>query len=151
MVLIWIFKFLFRTKYGFTQIMIKKMHQFHTDCWTGWTISKYLLGLAFEAFSGIVLQTKRTAICFTDHSQLSSRLLSQIPTALRKLYFQFLSHWMGYDRGDSFPFDFKPNGNLFGSLSTGKLSTRSHPIQFERKKNTSFVCEKSVLNKRSHS
>ena len=25
---------------------------------------------------------------------------------LRKLHFQFLSHWMGYDHGDSFPFDF---------------------------------------------
>ena len=35
--------------------------------------------------------------------------------ALRKLYFQFLSSWMGYDHGDSFPFDFKLNGNPFGS------------------------------------
>ena len=26
----------------------------------------------------------------------------------------FLSHWLGYDRGDSFPFDLKPNGILFG-------------------------------------
>ena len=25
---------------------------------------------------------------------------------LRKLYLNFLSHWMGYDRGDSYPFDF---------------------------------------------
>ena len=29
---------------------------------------------------------------------------------------------MGYDRGDSFPFDFKPNGIPFGSKSNGKLS-----------------------------
>ena len=29
--------------------------------------------------------------------------------ALTKLDFPFLSHWMGYDRGDSFPFDFEPN------------------------------------------
>ena len=46
---------------------------------------------------------------------------------------------MGYDRGDSFPFDFEPNGNPFGSKSKGKLSPRSYPIQFERKWNTSFL------------
>ena len=45
---------------------------------------------------------------------------------------------MGYDRGDSFPSDFEPNGNPFGSKSEGKLSPRSYPIQFERKSNTSF-------------
>ena len=28
---------------------------------------------------------------------------------------------MGYDRGDSFPFDFEPNGLPFGSKSKGKL------------------------------
>ena len=27
-------------------------------------------------------------------------------SSLRKPVFHFLSHWMGYDRGDSFPFDF---------------------------------------------
>ena len=32
--------------------------------------------------------------------------------AMRKLY--FLSNWMGYDRNDSFPFDFEPNGLPFG-------------------------------------
>ena len=32
---------------------------------------------------------------------------------------------MGYDRGDSFPFNFEPNGNPFGSKSKGKLSPRS--------------------------
>ena len=40
---------------------------------------------------------------------------------------------MGYDRGDSFPFDFEPNGNPFGSKAKGKLSPRSYPIQFESK------------------
>ena len=29
---------------------------------------------------------------------------------LRKLVFHFLSNCMGYDRGDSLPFDFEPNG-----------------------------------------
>ena len=35
--------------------------------------------------------------------------------ALRKPYFQFLSNSMGYDRGESFPFDFELNGIPFGS------------------------------------
>ena len=59
-------------------------------------------------------------------------------STLRELYFHFLSHLMGYDRGDSFPFDFEPNGILFVSKSKGKLSPRSYPIQCERKWNTSF-------------
>ena len=46
---------------------------------------------------------------------------------------------MGYDRDDSFPLDFEPNGIPFGSKSKGKLSPRSHPIQFERKWNTIFL------------
>ena len=54
-------------------------------------------------------------------------------TTLRKLYFHFLSHGIGYDHGDSFPFDFEPNENPFGSKSKGKLPSRSYPIQFERK------------------
>ena len=31
---------------------------------------------------------------------------------------------MGYDDGDSFPFDFEPNGIPFDSKSKGKLSPR---------------------------
>ena len=46
---------------------------------------------------------------------------------------------MGYDRGDSFPFDFEPNGIPFDSKLKGKLSPRSYPIQCERKWNTSFL------------
>ena len=41
---------------------------------------------------------------------------------------------MGYDRGDSFPFDFEPNGK-----SKEKLSPRSYPIQCERKWKHSFL------------
>ena len=48
---------------------------------------------------------------------------------------------MGYDRGDSIPFDFKPNGNPFGSKSKGKLSPRPYPIQCERKWKYSFLSE----------
>ena len=40
---------------------------------------------------------------------------------------------MGYDQGDSFPFDFEPNEITFGLKSNGKLSPRSYPIQCERK------------------
>ena len=31
---------------------------------------------------------------------------------------------MGYDRGDSFYFDFEPNGISFGSKSKGKLESK---------------------------
>ena len=44
----------------------------------------------------------------------------------------FLSHRIGYDRGDSFILDFEPNGIPFGSKSKGKLSPPSYPINFER-------------------
>ena len=46
---------------------------------------------------------------------------------------------MGYDRGDSFPFEFRSNGIPFGSKSKGKLSLRSYPIQCERKCKYSFL------------
>ena len=45
---------------------------------------------------------------------------------------------MGYDHGDSFPFDFERNGILFGSISKGKLSPRSYPIQCESNREYSF-------------
>ena len=57
--------------------------------------------------------------------------------SLRKLIvFHFPSNWMRSDSGDSFPFDFEPNGFPFGSKSKGKLSPRSDLIQFERRWNT---------------
>ena len=40
---------------------------------------------------------------------------------------------MGFDRGESFTFDFEPAGIPFGLKLKGKLSPRSYPIQFERK------------------
>ena len=46
---------------------------------------------------------------------------------------------MGYGLGDSFPFDFEPNGIPFGSKSNGKLSSRIYPIQFKKKWNASFL------------
>ena len=36
---------------------------------------------------------------------------------------------MGYDRGDSFPFGFEPDGIQFGSKSKGKLSPRSFNVK----------------------
>ena len=47
---------------------------------------------------------------------------------------------MGYDRGDSFPFDFEPNGIPFGSNRKENLSPRSYPIKYERKWQYSFLC-----------
>ena len=38
-----------------------------------------------------------------------------------------------FNRGDSFPYGFEPNGFPSGSKLKGKLSPRSDPIQFERK------------------
>ena len=46
---------------------------------------------------------------------------------------------MGYDRGDNFSFDFEQNGDPFGSKSIRKFSPRSYPIQFERKRKSSFL------------
>ena len=46
---------------------------------------------------------------------------------------------MGYDRGDSFSFDFESNGIPFVSKSKGELSPRSYHIQFERNWNASFL------------
>ena len=46
---------------------------------------------------------------------------------------------MGYDRGDSFPFDFEPDGIPFSSKSKGKLSPQPYPIQCERKWKYSFL------------
>ena len=58
---------------------------------------------------------------------------------LRKQDFHFLVNLMGYDCGDSFPFAFEPNGNLFGSKVKVKLSSQSYPIKFERKWKSSFL------------
>ena len=53
---------------------------------------------------------------------------------------------MGYDRGDSFPYDFEPNRYPFGSKSKGKLSPRSYPIQYERKWKYIFLSVSSSFN-----
>ena len=71
---------------------------------------------------------------FKYTKQQTSKIRRQF--TLRKLY--FLSDLMGYDSGDSFLFDFEPNGIPFGSKSKGKLSPRSYPIEFERKWDISF-------------
>ena len=46
---------------------------------------------------------------------------------------------MGYDRDDSFPFNFEPNRVPFGLNSKVRMSPRSYPIQYERKWSTSFL------------
>ena len=45
---------------------------------------------------------------------------------------------MGYDRGESFPFDFEPNGILFGSENQKENSHHDH-IPFNLKGNGSIV------------
>ena len=45
---------------------------------------------------------------------------------------------MGFDRGDSFPFDFEPNGIPFGSKSKGTLPPRIYPSRFVRKLKSKF-------------
>ena len=58
---------------------------------------------------------------------------------------------MGYDRrGNSFPFDFGPNGILFGSKSKGKLSPRPYPILFERKWKYSFISVSQIRCRCDH-
>ena len=51
---------------------------------------------------------------------------------------------MGYDHGESFPFNFEQNVIPFGSKSKGKLSLQSHPIQCERKWKYSFLSLRPV-------
>ena len=64
----------------------------------------------------------------------------ELTYTLRKLYFHFLSYWMGYDRGYSFHFDFLNQMEIhLVQKSKGKLSPRSYPIQYERKWKYSFV------------
>jgi len=81
---------------------------------------------------------------FVNNSSISANVRKKQQTrtlthTLRKLYFIFLSNWMGNDRGDSFSFDFEPNGIPFGLKSKGKLSPWLYPIQFERKWKYSFL------------
>ena len=57
------------------------------------------------------------------------------PSSLRKLYFHFLSHRMGYDRGDSFPIDFEPNEIQFGSKSKGNFERNGIHLVQNRKEN----------------
>ena len=81
----------------------------------------------------IIAQKPANCLKICHFSKLKKNLSPTVrEITLRKLYFHFLSHWMGYDRGDSFPFDFEPKGNPFGSKLIGKLSPRSYPIQCKR-------------------
>ena len=57
---------------------------------------------------------------------------------LRKLAFHFISNRMRSDRGDSFPFDFKPNGIPFGSENLKENCHHDH-IPFNWKGNGMLV------------
>jgi len=54
---------------------------------------------------------------------------------LRELAFHFLSHWMGSNFGDRFPFDFEPNGNPFGLNSLSILNQMEIHLVQNRKEN----------------
>ena len=56
---------------------------------------------------------------------------------------------MGYDRRDSFPFNYEPNGILFGAKSKGRLSPQSYPIQFESKWKYSFLSAEIENNRKN--
>ena len=58
--------------------------------------------------------------------------LDAVSCTLRKLYFYFLSQWMGYDRGDGFWTKWKYH-------LVQKLSPRSYPIHCGRKWKYSFL------------
>ena len=58
---------------------------------------------------------------------------------------------MECDLGYRLPFNFEPNGILFGSKSKIKLSPRSYPIQCERKWKHSFLSvKKTVRQEKRH-
>ena len=92
-------------------------------------------------YGSAVMVTSIRAPMMPRDASLSDRYTSDgcISSALRKLYFLFVSHLIGYDRGDSFPFDFEPNGIPFDLKLKGKLSPRSYPIEIERKWKYSFL------------
>ena len=52
---------------------------------------------------------------------------------------------MGYDRDDSFPFDFEPNGVPFGSKSKEKLSPLYIPFNVKRTGNIVFSVQEHAL------
>ena len=79
----------------------------------------------------IVIDIQILIINSLIHFIINKFLMTTI--ALRKLCFHFLSNRMGYDRGDSFSFNFEQNGIPFGRKLKVKLSPRSYPMQFERK------------------
>ena len=69
------------------------------------------------------------AFCNISHPYITSK----------ETNFWFLSHCMKYDRGDSFPFDYEPNGVPLVSQSKGKLSPRSHSLQSERNLKSKYL------------
>ena len=93
----------------------------------------------------IILQKYLYAICIfamynaiyvgETSCHINTRIAKHI---LRKLNFNFLSNQMGYNRGDSFPFDFEQHGISFSSKSKGKLSPQLFPIRYERKLKSSL-------------
>ena len=128
----------------FCSTLICDSNVIESCCWYSFpfNLESTSLSLVFQMWLTI---RNTIVLAWSWHGTEISIAVQFVLHTLRKLYFHFLSHWMGYDRGDSFPFDFQPNGIPFGSKSKGKLSPRSYPIHCERKWKHSFsVCVISV-------
>ena len=65
--------------------------------------------------------TRDDTIIYLSVPKASQTSSQTTQTALWKLVLYFLSNWMGYDRGDSFPSDLFSNWIPFSSKSKGKL------------------------------
>ena len=68
--------------------------------------------LSWNSRWAFIYSHKRSEMALTIRTNIISLNTASV---LRKLYSHFLSYWIGYDCGDSFLFDFEPNGIPFGS------------------------------------
>ena len=103
--------------------------------------------LTFPHFLASSVINRVYFVTFENDKKCSEILIEKyICDTLRKLYFQFLSHWMGYDRGGNFTFDFTPNGIPFGSENRKENCNHDH-IPFNLKGYGSIVY--SVYTSRS--
>ena len=87
---------------------------------------------------------RKTPVSRTAISLSVTIFLSGSLSTLRKLYFHFLSHWMGYDRGDNFPFNFL-NPIEFHLVQNRKENCHHDHIPFTVKGNGNTVFSVHVV------
>ena len=61
--------------------------------------------------------------CISRSVVYENELASLCPCTLTKLAFHFLSNWMGYDHGDSIPFDFEPFLSIWFKIERKTVTT----------------------------